>query len=45
MPPKILALRIVSAAPISLPLAISRIKSGISIEVGHAVWQGASWEN
>ncbi len=36
MPPMMLALRIVSAAPSGLPAATWRMKSGMSIEVGQA---------
>jgi hypothetical protein len=34
--------KMVSAAPSGLSVRISRMKSGMSIEVGQAVWQGAS---
>ena len=42
MPPMMLADRIVSAAPTSLPLAICRMNRGMSISVGQLCTQGAS---
>ena len=42
MPPRMFCSRIVRAAASGTPLAISRMKSGMSIEVGQAATQGAS---
>jgi hypothetical protein len=38
------ALKIVRAAPRVFPVAIFRMKDGMSIAVGHALMQGASWQ-
>ncbi len=44
MPPRMFSSRIFSAAPSVLPVLIMRMKLGMSIEVGHASMQGASWQ-
>jgi hypothetical protein len=42
MPPKTLESRMVLPAPCAFPVAICRMKSGMSMLVGQAVTQGAS---
>ncbi len=42
MPPRMFWLKIVLAEPSGLPVAISRMKSGMSIVVGQACMHGAS---
>ena len=42
VPPMMLSSRIVTAAPLTLSVAIFRMKLGMSIPVGHASMQGAS---
>jgi hypothetical protein len=44
MPPKTFSSRIVSAAPIGLPVWIWRMNIAISMPVGQACMQGASWQ-
>jgi hypothetical protein len=44
MPPRMFWSKIVFAAASGVPVAIWRMKSGMSIEVGQAVMQGASWQ-
>ena len=44
MPPRMFWPRMVRAAASVAPVAISRMNSGMSIEVGQAVTQGASWQ-
>jgi hypothetical protein len=44
MPPRMFASKIVRAAASGVPVAIWRMKSGMSIAVGQAVTQGASWQ-
>ena len=44
MPPMMFCGRMVSAAPLGLPVEIWRMNMGMSMEVGQAVVQGASWQ-
>ena len=44
MPPRMFWLQIVLAAASGVPVAIWRMKSGMSMAVGQAVMQGASWQ-
>ena len=44
MPPRMFCAKIVRAAASGAPVAISRMNIGMSIEVGQAVTQGASWQ-
>jgi hypothetical protein len=44
MPPRMFCVQIVVAAASGVPVAIWRMNSGMSIDVGQAVMQGASWQ-
>jgi len=44
MPPRMFCSKIVRAAPRAAPAWISRMNSGMSMAVGQAVTQGASWQ-
>ena len=44
MPPMMFCARMVSAAARVFPVAICRMNIGMSMAVGQAVMQGASWQ-
>ena len=44
LPPRMLASRMVSAAPRTLSVWMPRMKRGMSMPVGQASTQGASWQ-
>ena len=44
MPPKMFWSKMVLAADFGCPVWIWRMNIGMSMEVGQATWQGASWQ-
>ncbi len=44
MPPRMFCSKMVRAAASGVPVWICRMKSGMSISVGHAAMHGASWQ-